>query len=154
MAVLLRRCRVSPPRDPQEDEDRETSSSTAKGQANSNASAPTAAAAPINHVRLQRPKHGLLFVSCRDTGRQFLVDGGSAVTLWPQSQPLHGARPVNVTLTSASGNTIPTFGTTRGEINLGQEAGDRLLAPMWRLPQPKPQDNNRFICHSFWNFSI
>ena len=56
---------------------------------------------------------------CRDTGRQFLVDGGSAVTLWPQSQPLRGARPVNVTLTSASGNTIPTFGSTRQEINLG-----------------------------------
>ena len=60
-----------------------------------------------------------LFVSCRDTGRQFLVDGGSAVTLWPQSQMLRGTRPVNVKLTSASGNTIPTFGTTQREINLG-----------------------------------
>ena len=58
-------------------------------------------------------------MSCQDTGRQFLVYSGSAVTLWPQSQPLRGARPVNVTLTSASGNTIPTFGTTRREINLG-----------------------------------
>jgi len=58
-------------------------------------------------------------VSCRDTGRQFLVDGRSAVTLWPQSQPLRGTRPVNVKLTSASGNTIPTFGTTQQEINLG-----------------------------------
>ena len=93
--------------------------STAKGQANSSGRAPTAAAALINHVWLQHPKHGLLFVSCQDTGRQFLVDGGSAVTLWPQSQPLRGARPVNVTLTSASGNTIPTFGSTRREINLG-----------------------------------
>ena len=95
-----------------------TSSSTAKGQANSNGSTPTAAAAPINHVRLQHPRHGLLFVSCRDTGRQFLVDCGSAVTLWPQSQPLCSTRPVNVKLTSTSGNTIPTLGTTKREIVL------------------------------------
>ena len=71
------------------------------------------------YVRLQHPQHGLLFVSCRDTGHQFQVDGSSAITLWPQSQPLRGTRPVNVKLTSASGNTIPTFGTTKREINIG-----------------------------------
>ena len=126
MDVFSRKCQASPPRDHREDEESRTgkrprtstqlspaSSSTAKGQANSSGGAPTAASAPINHVRLQHPKHGLLFVSCQDTGRQFLVDSSSAVTLWPQSQPLRGAWPVKVTLTSASGDTIPTFGLTR-----------------------------------------
>ena len=45
------------------------------------------------------------------------MDGGSAVTLWPQSKPSRGSRPANLTLTS--GNEIPTFGTTTREINLG-----------------------------------
>ena len=70
-------------------------------------------------MRLQKPRQALLFVRCRDTGRRYLVDGGSAVTLWPQSQPSRGSRPANLTLTSASGNEIPTFGTTTREINLG-----------------------------------
>ena len=41
------------------------------------------------------------------------------MTLWPQSKPTRNSRPANVTLTSASGNEIPTFGTTTREINLG-----------------------------------
>ena len=44
-------------------------------------STPTAAAAPINHVLLKHPKHELLFVQCRNSGRQFLVYDSSAVTL-------------------------------------------------------------------------
>merc|ERR1712026_127309 len=95
------------------------SSSPAQGQSSRRSSAPTAAAAPVNHVRLQKPRQALLFVRDRDTGRRFLVDGGSAVTLWPQSKPSRGSRPANITLTSASGNEIPTFGTTTREINLG-----------------------------------
>ena len=70
-------------------------------------------------MKLQRPKHKLLFVQCQDSGRQFLVDGSSAVTLWPQTRPPQDARPVDITLTSASGNNIPTFGSTTRELNLG-----------------------------------
>ena len=37
----------------------------------------------------------------------------------PQSERGRDARPVNITLTSTSGNTIPTFGSTTRELNLG-----------------------------------
>ena len=61
----------------------------------------------------------MLFVQCQDSGRKFVVDGSSAVTLWPQTRPQADAWPVNVTLTSASSNTIPTFSSTTRELNFG-----------------------------------
>ena len=93
--------------------------STRREQNSSGGGAPTAAAAPIHHEQLQRPEHQLLFVRCRDSGSQCLVDGGSAVTLRQKTGPPRNARPINITLTSASGSTIPTFGCTTRELNLG-----------------------------------
>ena len=81
--------------------------------------APKSAAAPINHVRLQCLGHKLLFVHYRDGGCQFLVDAGSTVTLWPQAWLSRNARPINVALTSDSGNKIVTYGSTMRELNLG-----------------------------------
>ena len=48
-------------------------------------------------------------------------DGGSTVTLWLQTQLPRNTRPVKVTLTSASGNEIPTFGSTMRELNLERQ---------------------------------
>ena len=73
----------------------------------------------LNHVQLQRPGHKLLFVRCRDSGRQFSVNGSCTVTLWPQAQLPHNAQLVNFTLTSASSNKIPTFDSTTQKLNLG-----------------------------------
>ena len=59
------------------------------------------------------------YMSSARTVAASLVDSGSAVTLWPQTQPLQGARRVDITLTSTSGNNIPTLGSTTRELNLG-----------------------------------
>ena len=96
-------------------------SSSANGGQNSSGNGAPTATTPINHVQIQRPRHQLLYVQCRDSGRQFLVDGSSTVTLWPQTQPPRDSWPVKVTLTSASGNTIPTFGSTMRELNSGSQ---------------------------------
>ena len=53
------------------------------------------------------------------TGCQFLVEGGSAATLWLQTRPPCDAWLVSVTLNSARGNIFPTFGSTTRELNFG-----------------------------------
>ena len=86
-----------------------------QGQNSSGGGAPTAAAT----LKLQHPGHQLLFVCCRDSGRQFLVDSGFAATLWLQKRLPSDVQPVNITLSSSNGNIIPTFTSTMRELNLG-----------------------------------
>ena len=71
---------------------------------------PTAAAAPITHVQLQHPSHNLLFIRCRSSGCQFLVDGRSAVILWQLTGvPLKSTETTEVWKQFQS-NWIATFG--------------------------------------------
>ena len=88
----------------------QASFSAQQRQNNSGGGAPIAVSAHINHVQLQRPGHKLLFVRCRDSGCQFLVECGSTVTLWLQVG--HRAMPGRSML------IFPTYRSTMRELKL------------------------------------
>ena len=55
--------------------------------------------------------------------------------LWLQARLLRNARPINITFTSASGNKIPTFGSTTRELNLeGQLFSNMLVCAKVKMP--------------------
>ena len=77
-----------------------------QGLINNSSGSPAAVTATTNLVKLQHPGYKLLFVKCEASGRQFLVDGGSAVTLWQQVHPLPISISISVLATIISSSFL------------------------------------------------
>ena len=172
MAVLSRKCRVSPPRDPKEDEDRETAEDEYETKSNvlvhskRTSQQQRQRADSVNHVQADPRVQQLLKEYPRVTqvsssgysklllqhGIYHHIDTGEVRASHSRMQPLFGKKRRSGTRVQGDvegGSSQPQRRESMGRPAAhGQEAGDRLLAPLRRLQEFKSQDNNRFICHS------